>query len=428
VAMLSLISEQAIPNVMAALLVNPRPRTLVCLLPEDKERKGQVDREFEHVFNGIRDALGQIAPDIQVLNWTSRGRGQPVNPYNADQVKQACQAIRRDPRFADVSWVYNITGGTKVMAQATLDDARANNCRALYVDTEYRRLIWDGENPVGFDEEWQRSVGVKEYLTAYGVEVTSFKATLADDLRQAARLLCKSHAGPSLVQKVKGSETPRRNEEINRSFGPNDLSQAEQQLLLQVTEILSGRSVEVHKASDGIELSLWTIDKGVYDFFWQGRWLEGFVFDTVCRLGQRDSSWRYNLPWRNVALKWAGIEFSGLQETASGSSVRPKNELDVAATRGARLLVCECKTGKRALDPGNVYKLQVIGHKLGTFADKVLVTDRPALFDPPSQNVVRALTLDIVLVQASQLPALDEILSNPEKELQRQKRLLGLAV
>jgi hypothetical protein len=438
--MLSLISEQAIPNVMAALLVEPRPRQMICLLPEDREHKGQIDQEFNHVFNGIRDALARIDPTIRVINWAaSGGGGHPISPYDADQVRQACHAIRQDRRFAGALWVYNITGGTKVMAQAALDDARTayadGCCKALYVDTDSRRLIWDGAGSCDFDEDRLRKVGVAEYLAAYGVQVKRYDDVLDDDLRLAARQLGQSREGPSVAAKIAGRENPGQDQEVRRCFGQGDprLSHGERALLAEIACTLSGRDIKVQAKGKVVDLSLWTTDEALRGFFWGGRWLESYVFDTVCRLSEQDDAWRFNPPWRNVLLEWSGIEYSGLvdRDEPMNALARPANELDVAASRGARLLICECKTGANALDPKHLYKLHVIGHKSGTFADKVLVTDQPDLLDPQNSaarhRVVRALTSNIVVIPVSHLPILDEILVDPEKELRQQKRLFKLA-
>lgn len=431
--MLSLISEQAIPNVMAALLVDPHPRAVVCLLPEDKEHSGTADREFLVVFSGIQSALGRIDSSIQVINWAAEGDGHPVSPYDAGAVRQACQSIRRDGRFAAGPWIYNITGGTKVMAQAALDDAREHGHPAIYVDTESRRLIWDQKGALDFDEHRLQSIGVEEYLAAYGVEVNDYEDNLDGDLRQTARLLCQNPDGPSLIKKIKGCKNPAQDMQVVRRFGPGDLSQSERALLFEVARTLFERDVEIQELDGSVELTVWTTDEEVRAFFWGGRWLESYVFDTICQLHNTGGPWHYTSPWRNVLLKWSGIEFSGLEDEDPGADVlvRPTNELDVAAARGARLLICECKTGSNALKSKNLYTLQVVGHKLGTFAGKVFITDRHDLRNPSNpgtrHGVVRALTLGIAVVEASQLPALDRVLADPEKELRKQKRSFGLA-
>jgi len=106
--------------------------------------------------------------------------------------------------------------------------------------------------------------------------------------------------------------------------------------------------------------------------------------------------------------------------------------LDVTAVRGGRLLVCECKTGKNALNSAHFYKLSVVGKRLGTFADKVFVTDVSGLADPGCGNAsvrrqaVRALTLDTVVVGLEQLPDLADVLTDPDKRLREQKQQFGL--
>jgi hypothetical protein len=423
--MLALVSEQAIPNVMAALLVEPRPRALICILPEDTRNPGRIDTDFRTVFNGISRAVGMVAPDISVINWASDEEGQPVSPYSSEQVKAACSAIRTDPRFAAGPWIYNVTGGTKLMAQAALDDARRSGCRAMYVDTDSRRVIWDGNRPVGFDESRLTRVGVREYLTAYGVSVTRHADSVSPDLRRAAYEIGKASAGPSLMKQIKGDRTPTQDCDQAVYLPSETLSKSARDLLFQVFGLLSNRdSIGLQERPNGLELTVWTGDEALREFFWSGRWLECYVFDTVCRLLEEDLEVDYSQPWRNVLLRWAGIEFSGLPEIKGLQGAA--NELDVAATRGARLLVCECKTGKHVLDSDHLYKLQVIGHKLGAFADKVLVTDGENLLDPSNrstrQGVVRALTLNTVVIQASQLPGLGKLLADPDRELRRQKQ------
>lgn len=427
--MLALVSEQAIPNVMGALLVEPQPQVLICLLPEDTKHPGQIDTDYRTVFGGISRALGMVAPDITVINWASDGAGEPVSPYSPEQVKRACFAIRTDPRFSTGPWIYNVTGGTKVMAQAALDDARENDCRAIYVDTESRQIVWDPGGPAGFAERRLGDVGVGEYLSAYGVSVLKHADWLPQDVRRAAHLLGQDSEGPCLMQQIKGNRAPKKDCEESMYLPWAGLGRLGGDLLFRVVESLSGRdTIHLQQRPNGLELTVYTGDEELRQFFWSGQWLESYAFETVCQLAQRCLDVDFNEPWRNVLLRWSGIEYSGLPEIRGLE--RPANELDVAATRGARLMICECKTGKSALDPAHLYKLQVIGHKLGTFADKVLVTDRQDLLDPSNPStrhgVVRALTLGIVVVQASQLPALDQILMDPERNLREQKRGFGL--
>jgi hypothetical protein len=300
----------------------------------------------------------------------------------------------------------------------------------MYVDTDSRRVIWDGQGPVSFDEERLGGVGVSEYLTAYGVSVTRYADSLEPDLRQAAYAIGRSHAGPNLMKQIKGDRMPCQDHHEAVYLPSQTLAESGRDLLFKVCELLSDRkSVDLEERPDGVELTVRTGDEPLRKFFWGGRWLEYYVFETICRLAGEELGISYNPPWRNVLLRWAGIKYSGLPEIKGLQG--PANELDVAVTRGARLLVCECKTGKHVLSPDHLYKLQVIGHKLGTFADKVLVTDAEDLLDRSNrstrQGVVRALTLNTVVIEASQLPGLADILKDPEKESRRQKRCFGLA-
>jgi hypothetical protein len=435
--MLSLISEQAIPNVMAALLVEPHPRTIVCILPEDRDRAGEPDREFKRVYEGIRAAFGTLAEDTQgtpaPVDLRIQDRG-PVSPYDFSAVETLCRQIRQEAKAEGQTVVYNVTGGTKLMAQAALKDAQAGNCRAIYIDTEFRRLVEVNPAPEKskFSEERLRPLDVPHYLAAYGLgQKVRGRQNIPEHFKKAAgQLVLYPQPGTSIVQRIL-TKRGQKGEDYRLPLA--GFTTEERDVLAQVVDCLgSGASI----LGDTLKLD---VDDDMYDFWWNRRWLEWYVFDVLETLSHSTDSLCYNRPWCDVQFVWetdyAHMVMDQLlfvEDEAGQRIPLPLNELDVAAIRGGRLLACECKTGKNALDSAHFYKLSVVGRRLGTFADKAFVTDVPGLADSTCRDAnvrrqaVRALTLDTVVVGLEQLSRLDDVLSDPDAYLRRQKHQFGL--
>lgn len=434
--MVSLVSEQAMPNVMAALLMEPRPEVVVCILPEDRDEAGSTDKEYRRVCEGIRrafDILGEDPEgDIDVRVESRR----PVSPYDFVEVQEKCREVREEYARQGYRVVYNVTGGTKLMAQAALEDARRGGCRAVYVDTEFRKLVevTPEARKDEFVEERLRGLDVPHYLAAYGLEQIEGDQDIPEQFKQAARELAgRPEQGKAVVELVLREER-RIDETCEVSVA--GLEREERELLDRVAECL-GEGAQILPGKATLRLD---VDQDMYAFWWGRRWLEWYVFSVLEELAKdREDDLRYNGPWCDVQFRWE-TDFAQqmmrhllvIEEKNEKPIPLPLNELDVTAVRGGRLLVCECKTGKRALRSEHFYKLGVLGRRLGTFADIVFVTDVEGLADRSCRDkavrrqTVRALTLDVVVVGLKELPALDRILAEPDRQLRRQKSNFGL--
>jgi hypothetical protein len=436
--MVSLVSEQAIPNVMAALLVEPRPEVVVCILPEDRDEPTATDEEYRRVCEGIRRAFDTLAEDPEGdIDVRVQSRG-PVSPYDFSAVKEKCREVREEYAGQGYTVVYNVTGGTKLMAQAALDDAREGGCRAVYIDTEFRNLVevTPEAKKSGFVEERLRPLDVPHYLTAYGLgqeEVRGDRTVREKFKRAAGQLVGRPEQGVAVVQFVVG-EDGRKGETCEVPLA--GLKPDERDLLEKVADRLGDGA----RISPGSEVLALDVDQDLYAFWWGRRWLEWYVFSVLEKLAEDSGNrLRYNRPWCDVRFRWDTDHAREVMkhlltiENDEGRPIPlPLNELDVTAVRGGRLLVCECKTGKLALRSEHFYKLSVVGRRLGTFADKVFVTDVAGLADPscPDNSVrrqaVRALTLDVVVVGLEELPVLGKILAEPNRRLRMQKSQFGL--
>ncbi len=87
-----------------------------------------------------------------------------------------------------------------------------------------------------------------------------------------------------------------------------------------------------------------------------------------------------------------------------------KNELDVALTYHAQLLIAECKTGEEAFSSETLYQVNAVANMLGNrFVGKLLVTSLSKKYASNDFEAKRD-GLSIVLVTAEDLPNIGEIL------------------
>lgn len=407
--LISLISEQAMPNVMAPLLINPRPDIIKCILPTDPRDRSRKDSQFVSVYQGVQQALAELGFS------KVRDRG-PVPPYEFEEIKRVCAQIRQEHPGA--TFIYNITGGTKLMAEAALADARTIQAEAVYVDTENSRLVTLAKDGSVTSERY-KSQSLKEitgarYLQAYGVTIKEGTTeSPADPWLALARSVATTDGGPALMRFLVESPEPSSATHSEKTWEIAELTRTERTALEQLASMASSTGAYLRRDS-----FTWALTRESKDFIWRRHWLEWYTFDCIKRIATENSAW--HPPQRNVKIVWPGWE----------RSLSHDNELDVTTIHGGRLLICECKAGKDAPTADNIYKLQVVGYKAGTFADKVLVTAQPYLTLPGKRNneeqVVRALTLGILLVDAETLPCLPEYLQDVEHWLYEQQAQFGL--
>jgi thiamine monophosphate kinase len=368
---------------------------------------------------GLSSALNEFAGRSQV-GIVIDEQAIPVR----EEVKGACEGIRKEHRGAQ--FIYNITGGTKLMAQAALADAaeardNGNAAWAVYVDTENARLVkLEGDGKVAadlYDAQRLKGIDVVRYFEAYGVTARGGTAEPPPDpWPAAARAVARAQGGSLLMQSLARFSEPKAGISSEVTWKVNELSTLQREALEKLVAATGNVGVQLH----GDQLT-WPVTKESKDFIWRRHWLEWYTFDCLQEVAARDPAWYP--PLRNVKLGWPGWDWDRLPIHEDEGS--HKNELDVTTTRGGRLLICECKAGEDAPTPDHIYKLQVVGYKAGTFTDKVLVTGTPYLTDsnrcPNPTQVIRALTLDILLVGAETLQDLSDYLKNFDDWLYEQQ-------
>lgn len=126
IALIQLVSEQAMPNLLAALALEPR-----LLIHLTTPKSHQVSARIAETCR--RAALDLTHEDI----------GLSSMPSLAETRRAIGRAARR-AADAGLLPVLNFTGGTKLMSIGAWEEARASAMPSLYVDTQ-ERCFWDGE-------------------------------------------------------------------------------------------------------------------------------------------------------------------------------------------------------------------------------------------------------------------------------------------
>lgn len=310
-AMIALVSDQPLPNLMAALQYEPRPDHIEFIVSADKEKS----HEYDKWYNGKYFALARA---LRLLN-ISCDRLPPAHPYDLQSVQAQCQSAIEKHEDAD-HLVFNITGGTKMMALGAFATAQGR-CPIIYVESRDRRLITiqgDRSTSVQFDESRFSTIDAEVYLAAYQRTITQKQAfaDLSPAKIDASRFIVEHLplVRPVLEEMTKavlshGSRTAPR----HFSFDPATSNQK------QVLDHL----IALGLVQTGIQTGLYLVPTEDHWHFLQGAWLEVYALGALTRSG----------------------EFSDVQSNVklSGSDI----ELDIVLTRNASLAICEAKVGAK---------------------------------------------------------------------------------
>lgn len=363
-----LVSEQAAPNLLAALdpslrpaeavlmvsaKMNARADALAAVLTEAGVRTARVSLDNEHDFHALEAALLDVASQRE-------GRGVALN----------------------------VTGGTKLMALAAQSVAQAARWPVFYVDVDTDEVIWLGRH--SRRQPLAQRLRLRHYLRGYG-----FTIEPAND-RPHTSLAHERLTGTLLTQI--GS--------LERALGQlNWLAQqaeGHEPLTVELTEKqCDSRGLDA-LLRNFVEAGVLSVADGVLTFpgeaeraFAGGGWLERHVYRMIEAatgpLGIRDKA--ANL----VVTDRDGV----------------KNELDAAFLARNRLFIIECKTARmdrpeapRANDA--LFKLCEICRRVGGLGTRGMLASYRPLRDN-ERRLARALGIELVC--GPELAHLDEKLA-----------------
>ena len=330
-ALVSLISDQPMPNVMAVLqreqseLAEQRFTHLEFIVSADKNDLSKYDRRFDEIGKRLETFFKNRGYNVS--------RRPPVDPYNIKTALKACKEAVDALKERGYDVVFNITGGTKLMSLAAYLCAQHNQIEAIYVESRDRFLISLSSasnltNAIATDaleterkpleEELFSEIDVSSYLALYGKEInTSIKI---DDIPQEqvdkARIIGQFYS--LLRNRLKNLE-----DEIRVEYKKTKAVSWPFQLELKKLTRTERDALDCFNANG---IFAWDSAKNILSCdslqraFLKGKWLEVFVLDKL------SASELFHDVRGNVTIKsWSG-------------------ECDVVLTVNAQLAIIECKS------------------------------------------------------------------------------------
>ena len=351
-----LISQQAAPNLLAALDPGLKPAEAVLLVSER--------------MRGRADALERVLREAGV-----RTQRLPlVNEHDYPALEAALldlAAARGDERIA-----LNVTGGTKLMALAAQSIALAAGWSVFYVDADTDEVIWLGAR-AGQRQRLTEHLRLRHYLMGYGFEPGASSGRPPADTRQEALI-------QTLLLQIGSLEKPlgqlnwlaqRAEESRALSVALEPKLQHEPGLAALLRQFEAAGVLTVAGAAI-------TFPDEARRGFAKGGWLEQHLHRVVS--GQSGA-----LGLRDLA--------ANLEVTDAGGVT---NELDLVFLARNRLFIVECKTARmdkpqapKAND--TLFKLAEIVRRVGGLGARGMLASYRPLRDS-EQRLARALGIELV--------------------------------
>jgi hypothetical protein len=351
-----LVSDQAAPNLLAALDTDLKPHEAVLMVSNKKVlreagvRTSRVALQDEHDFDRLKEALLVVA---------SEQEGQSI--------------------------ALNVTGGTKLMALAAQSVAQAEGWSVFYVDIDTDEVIWLSPEPRR--QKLSQQLRLPHYLRSYGFSLENRLQPLQPK-RPHHDLL------QTLVRQVGSLEQP-----LSQLNWLGQESEDKKTLQVELSEPQrDSRGLET-LLRDFEEAGVLSISGNILTFaseegrdFAKGGWLEQYVSDEVNKAAEK-------LAIRDKGINLVVVDREGV-----------KNELDVAFLAHNRLFIIECKTARmdnpkapKANDA--LFKLSEICRRVGGLgAHGMLASYRPLR----NEEKLLANALNVKLACGSDLVRLGE--------------------
>ena len=327
--LISLVSDQTMPNIIAAVVL--KPERMAFLVTQKF-----IKTNYRYTLNVIKKKL----PQVQFAQ----------EPYLADafsieSARQAC--LKAIVEHEDSEVIINITGGTKLMSIGAFQSAVERNCSAIYVETNQSKIIYQ-HNPLGKAEHdfptGDDALTIKDCVAAQGKYIADdeLRTYTERELRLSNLMAQRAGAMGQLARKVQIASNQRLTTvEFPKASGE----------LRDLVNVLKDYGLLKNVLAHG-SYRRFTVDDGVEGWL-TGRWFEAYVFDQAMQAGFDDVKTGVN------------IYFAGGQVY---------NEVDVMIAHNARLTLVSCKTGSMHIEHLDAL-VTLAGAAGGLFSGKVLVTN-----------------------------------------------------
>ncbi|HZO75682.1 MAG TPA: DUF1887 family CARF protein [Ktedonobacteraceae bacterium] len=313
-----------------------------------------------------------------------------IDAFDVAEIQRVCENMVA--QYPDMAWIFDVTAATSLMTLAAYEASKASSSRfetmtkCWYLNTAHTRVIpLVGE---GCDEKIF-NIDVEDYAAAYGRDLVT--GDLEDHRQYSeqhwlsfAQRLGKNPPLAALMKRVMSKITSRPGKENPKLYTLKGLPAETYSLLEEVQQI--GLASQLGRNSDStlsFQLSY------TQDRFLNGAWLEAYIWDAA----------------RNIWDEERGkVLFDDCQWNQKVNDGNSKNELDVAVTYKAQLLIAECKTEENPFSSETLYKLDSVANILGgRFTGRLLVTSISGK-KPSEDFLAQAKSRRIVVVTGDDLP------------------------
>lgn len=338
---IALVSEQTIPNILT--IHSSRPDRIIFISTAKMQEKKVTDA----IVSSLR---------LHGLDYTGKKHSvELVNQDSFDDCERKLKAVAQ--RVKDDQITVNLTCGTKVMSLAAFSVFRGAGARLVYTPIPRNDYIVIDESP---DTEpihpLPLRLGVRSYITAYGVKV--------NNMQEAEVLKARAQRGRELSGWIVQNYAQLENllgafcYELNRfdarkqsSFNLSMNYQPHNETEVQFLGMLGLRGGRIEKRLNRLESEFLT-----------GDWLSDYCYDVLRRLKVDDCV--------------TGVELVD----KNGNP----NEFDVMFTKDNALYTIECKSLKQKGDKGAdiLYKIAALQDSFGLRVKSFLVsTSREQILD-----------------------------------------------
>jgi hypothetical protein len=344
-ALLLLVGGRQVPNLLTAQYL--QPDSIVPIASHESLKPGDA-------WDRIYPVLAQLCPE-------GLDEPIPVDAFNPEHVRTACQTALR--RYPDAHWVFNITCATTIMSIGAYETGKEHNVSVWYLDTATRQVVTlSGVPPHDMNKLYH--LNVTDYMSAYKRHISDAEPSSAPSLPQIT-------FAQMLAQQPEAAMAFR---DTLRSAGANKgkADQPRTMTLTNVPDTFIAFCQMAHTAGMVSQLVPRTPDQLICEMpsnqLWQfldGQWLEVFCWDAA-RIEACFDDYRY------------GLLIPGDHGL---------NELDLALTYAATLLIAECKTETQPFKTVYLDRLRAIASMVGgNFVGRIFVTSQRSDHLDPQQR------------------------------------------
>ena len=368
-ALLVVAGGRALPDVIALFCV--QPELLVFLTSEE-------GWHAEEVFESIAQSVPTCKNIFPIRN---------VSAYNFEAGKRACEQVCESYPEAEWEWIFAIGSGPKITCIAAYEVARQKGIPCLYIDTVHEKVVslvkeYAGQEKDLFHLDIPRYMKIQRRTYRENKGTTAAYRSTVEQWGHMARELALS---PDTVHFTFTLRKKDRKESDPVTL-PSELATSP---LLQTLE-KTYNLIEIKPDSAGTLICTFTSSEAAH-FLSTGDWLEIYVWHEA-KLAHfvDDCQWGYRVLDGNA-----------------------ENELDLAVTYKAQLIIGECKTDYNPFKDKRKYleSLDSTANLLGgLYVTRVFITNQPKTREGYDSFKEQAEKRRIVVVTAEDLLYVGDIL------------------